>query len=197
VQATHPAASPILGCVGTLGTAFAFAALTLFTTRVFRPGKGWATTAGLGLLAAQIVGVAWVGVETGFHPFRVGESPELSPHVLLGVQGLCALWTSFESLAYHGKLRRQLRLGLVDAMLVNRFLLFGVAFGAVVLLWLDGVAIRVLLIATQIDPSAVRGFAYVSGSLLGLLTIVTAWITFFPPAAYTRFVLRRAATEGV
>jgi hypothetical protein len=162
-------------------------ALTLwgFTWRVFRRDTRWA--AGLFSLASCAVAGAFLGegLTSGFS----GASFD-AVWSQLGVvaRALAYLWAAIESLRYFGLLRRRLRLGLADPVLVNRFLLWGIA--ASTAFGIYAVALLNLLESSPHDVAAgvfSPAWALVT-SVLGLTSAACMWLAFLPPALYRRWI---------
>jgi hypothetical protein len=189
-------ATPTGRLLFSVGMSMAVAAIVLFWLfdwRVFRPRARWA--AALFVVAAGGLVACWAGMVHAEHtghdlagilskarPFSVG---------LLLLLSLNYVWGGVESLIYYGTLRRRLSIGLVDAVLVNRFLLWGVAslttaFLCISLLY--GV-LRGVVIAR--DPVALYTIA-----LAGVVMSVTWYLTFFAPERYRRWVRERASGGG-
>lgn len=155
--------------------------MAVFTWRVFRPHETWAAglVAGIGL--ALVAGYAFRAVSQGFE-----EMEHLGPAWVLSVatRAVCFLWSGLESLRYWSAARRRVRLGLLDALTANRFLLWSVwsGGGAFVL------GVHVVRTVSGLDPSLRVGLTLVGGVVCG----AAIWLTFFPPATYRRLVERRA-----
>jgi hypothetical protein len=101
-------------------------------------------------------------------------------------------WMAVESLRYHALLRRRLALGLADPVVTNRFLVWGAGAAAtsVLVLLLMGLYLQgITLLANSLSASVLV-------TVSGLVMSVVPWLTFAPPAAYLRFVSRRAARGG-
>jgi hypothetical protein len=100
------------------------------------------------------------------------------------------LWTAWESLRYHGAMRRRVRLGLADAAVSERFLLWGLmALSATA-----GVALNAIAIALRVpmlDPMLLLG-----SSFTGLCQTLLLLLVFAPPRAYLRWVRARAVASG-
>jgi hypothetical protein len=88
-------------------------------------------------------------------------------------------------------LRRRQRLGLADAVVVDRMRLW--AMGSIAS---STVSLVVLVMELAgVDPRASAQGALVIGSL-GLVAAVCMWLAFLPPARYTNWVQRRAHTRA-
>ena len=176
-------ASVALQLVATAASAFTVLALYVFTWRVFRPESRWAALLFAGGSALGL----WAGVGTAaISYFDATVSPSLVGRwIALSAlsYAICFGWAAIESLTYYVRLRRRLRLGLADPLLVNRFLLWGgaCAFAFVI----DGVLLAMALGGTDFntDPT-VRLLVSASG-----LTNAVAWfLGFTPPRWYVRWM---------
>lgn len=101
-------------------------------------------------------------------------------------RSLALAWGAAESLIYYAKSRRRMRLGLAEALVTNRFLLWGIGLASLTLL----MASTLLASLLGVDP-ALSGWVLLE-SLAGLVGASTLWLTFFPSKAYKAFVERRA-----
>jgi hypothetical protein len=130
-----------------------FACLLFFTPNVSSPKALWAQSL-TGATRLMIVGsvVAYL-IEVS------GESSR-KPQEMLGLRlvdsgaiAVTCFWTTFESLSYYRQLRRQLRLGLADRLVVNRVLLWGLmglAAGIAVVLDAGGMLMRSFMQASTL-----------------------------------------------
>jgi hypothetical protein len=136
-----------------------------FTWRVFRPGRTWAAVlCGVGswLLFAPIGG---------------------------GIAAITAYgWTSAESFLYYRNARRRLRIGLMEASVCNRFLLWARASGA----WLCLASLSGFLVALEVNPVSHGVFTLYKG-VMGLVNSVCMTLCFIPPQHYLDWLGRRAA----
>jgi hypothetical protein len=155
------------------------ALVALFAQRVFRPGSGPARV----LLAAACVwlalGVAgsWVLHVQATTAGLGGWLGRWGPNV--GILGAYA-WCTFESLAYHVRMRRRAALGFGEPLVANRLLLWGIGTGAIA-------AVALLHLAAQLAghyelPESLVGVT----SMFALATAISEWLAFFPPASYRK-----------
>jgi hypothetical protein len=181
----------VASAIGLLG-------VCIFTQRVFRPGSRGARRAVIAAGVLSALSLVGVGLAEGFE-VRVVNAP---PYwVGFAVREAALVWMAVESFLYFGQLRRRQRLGLVDPLLANRFLLFGLWAGAMSVLMLSDPLARVWywwLTGTTTDwvpevgrPIIVALIAVASA--LGAVTAATLFLAFFPTAGYRRWVARRAA----
>jgi hypothetical protein len=160
----------------------------IFVWWVFRRDERWA----LGLLTAVTAAafVAFAGlVSSGTLASGVSQAPWfwIEFAARLATPG----WLGLEAGRYYFQMKRRMRLGLADAVVVNRFLL-----------WTFAALFGLLMISTAIPPTvfgrthALSHLALVLMGLSGVGTAVCYWLAFFPPAAYRRRVYARAKAEA-
>jgi hypothetical protein len=165
-----------------------WAAIWVFTWRVFRPEATWARVLASGAIAALLL---LAGV-SGSRAIAVEDASVLvRPHVSGTLTLLLALasyvWTAAESLRYWALLRRRLALGLADPVVTNRFLLWGL--------------VAVFSFLSLVGPTlgAIAGIDTTENPLMRLTTAVAGLVcsaalalAFLPPASYVRWVRDRA-----
>lgn len=168
--------------------------ICLFTAGVFAPHSRWrwALFAGIVALAA---------VSRSMMVFRsVPGLLDGDPHQTVPFWDPAAVasfavgfgWMAAESLRYHALLRRRLALGLADPVVVDRFFVWGIGAAATCVL----VTLLLGLYLNGMTLMANSVAASVLATLSGLVFAVIPCLTFAPPAAYLRFVERRAARSG-
>jgi len=155
--------------------------LALFMQRVFHPGDAWASwlvwTCALCLFAGLVVSAlggdlegmtlssAWFWVEWMGYTAPFG-------------------WVAIASLRSFSSATRRARIGLCEAVVVNRYLLWA-AFGAL------QVASSVALIPMYSSYAEEQLFAAWADALVGgleLASLAVLWFVFFPPVAYRRWL---------
>jgi hypothetical protein len=124
------AAGPALLAVTLVAGNFGAAIAGFFGWRVFRPTSSAARAVAIALAVLLGLSVAAHVVVDGF---VLGASS--IPLLLTGVALRASAfgWTSIESFLQFHRLRKQLKVGLGDPVVCNRFLLFGIATAAIVL----------------------------------------------------------------
>lgn len=168
----------VIGYLITLG------GLSVFTWQVFGAKSRWrqllaGTMLAVGLVSAvAMVRGAWI-LYTGGPP-----SPPLWRVMLSGAFLTTFLWTSIESLRYHGLMRRRLALGLADPVIANRFLLWGGGAGL-------STALTIVPVVTAFSGPAAAPVSMLATTAAGLLNALVWWLSFTPPAAYLRWVRSR------
>jgi len=156
----------------------------VFTHYVFRSREAWAK--GFAVLVIVALATSWLAFP--YTRIYAENSRDLFWYDLFAVaRSLTVAWGAAESLVYYVKSRRRMRLGLAEALVTNRFLLWGIGLASLTLL----MASTLLASAMGVDP-AVSGWV-LAESFAGLVGASTLWLTFFPSKAYKAFVERRAA----
>ena len=101
-------------------------------------------------------------------------------------------WTSVESFRHFLSSRRRLRLGLSEASVCNRFLLWAMASGG----WVCVSVLAGILLALAENPLEGGIFTLCVG-VTGLVNSVCMSLCFMPPARYLEWLRRRAAAVQV
>lgn len=165
-----------------------WAAVWVFTWKVFRPGSALARTGVYASFAVLLVlsGLA-VGAAASGDGASIGHHPARTLATVLLAQVLY-VWTAAESLAYWRRMRKRVALGLADPVVANRFLLWA---------W-----VALLSFASLLAPLVLTlmGASYQTSAVGRLVTAVSGIgcavalsLAFLPPDAYLRRL--RAATE--
>ena len=159
------------------------AATALFNWLVFRRAAGWAR----GLAYAMALGFAGLSLfDLTQTPFFESGARGLYLEIGSWMRIACLLWGASESIHFYTIMRRRRQIGLADAVLTNRFLLWGLGIGAA------GIGSVIGTIGTTLAaPEAAPAWVYRSSSLHGLLSAVTMWLAFLPPRAYCRAITAR------
>lgn len=155
-----------------------YALMAAFVWRVFRQDSA------VGRLG---FGLALLGLAGGFALQLVQAQPG-GPSALrpgfwlnLAVTSLLYAWVACESLAYWWRLRKRVRIGLASALVANRFLLWGIATGAVFFLW-----IHMAVSLASSETMSLSGGQYLVIALLGFVCAGACWTAFLPPGFYRR-----------
>jgi hypothetical protein len=164
--------------------------LLLFGWRVFRPRLPMAKAGAWG--GVLIFAAIWL------HDLATGAFAETAGFGLRTLVFTPYLWVFAESLAYHRRMRRRLRLGLADPVTTNRFLLFAIWTGGVVAvtsLGLLGAALARLGGGEAAGQELFSNTAILTLTRLCSLPIaISIWLTFFAPSRYCDWLERRAPT---
>jgi hypothetical protein len=97
------------------------------------------------------------------------------------------LWGSVEALHYYAAMRRRLALGLANPVVTNRFLLWGIAMTAGVIVTLTSVF---MTLSGMIGPDS---WPYLIIGIFSFVSPAAQWLAFFPPRAYCEWVESRVA----
>jgi hypothetical protein len=183
-----PGVAPVF-FVATSVMMFAISMNYFFTWRVFRPDATWAATlcvVGTWLLVAPIGGVnehiAAKGIDAGIESAVVWTVP------IMGAVLASFAWTGAESFRYYLSTRRQLRLGLVEAAVCNRFLMWSLGSST----WLFMATLAGGLLSIGVNPLNHGGFTFLVG-VSGLVNSTCMGLCFMPPERYVAWLARRAA----
>ena len=156
----------------------------LFVLSVFRPADRWARV----LFGALMVGL-WGGfvglvVVSGFRTPMIGHPMWLLQYSVIWVY---PLWSTVESFRYYAMMRRRRVLGLADPLVVNRFLLWGLAsLMTAMTIWVASITFAVMLDAVLLARWTPIIRVVTAG--IGLVTISCYALTFFPPARYANWL---------
>jgi hypothetical protein len=171
-----------LSCVGVFG-------VVCFNYLVFRPGQTWALRLVWLSAVTMTTGYVGYGLTGGFsHGYFAG----VWFWLFYGTYIAAAAWVMAEPIRYYGIMRRRLRLGLTDPLVVNRFILWGGGSVCRFAMLVTGVVSGALFehIPPELWPD-VNWLTYIAVAIAGFGLSVTYWLTFFPTRAYVRFVTRR------
>jgi hypothetical protein len=174
---------------GNASTMIGLSAALVFSWRVFSPGERWPLWLGGAFAASMLAG--WLGSAASGAFETVSYA---NGWFLLLNAGMLAinLWVGIEPLVYYAKLRKRVRLGLAEPLIVDRFLLWGLGSLARAALVVMGPIGELCL--RSLGEEGRQAFTTVSlaiSGLLGLSASVSYWLTFNPTPAYVRWVQRR------
>jgi hypothetical protein len=164
----------------------------VFNYRVFRRGTRlgqWLLAGGIAWLVAGYIGCAasgsfWHGRPEGFWFW-----------LLYSGFTAASLWTLSEPLLYFAALRKRLRLGLAEPLVVDRFLLWGVGSAARFAMLAIGAFSMLRMSGEASDLAAVAAPTFLASGLAGIGVAVSYGLAFFPPRNYVAFVMRRAQSR--
>jgi hypothetical protein len=173
---------------------FGCSCFLFFTVRVFRPEVRWAAwCAWLGTF-----GLLYAGVGTAIALIMyVDPAESMAQARFPGAMFLLVLacvwgWTALESLRYYRMMRKRMALGLADAVVTNRFLLWSLN-GLTSVGWLS-VAITMYARGVNLATSPL---AVSTTSAGGLANAVLLLLIFMPPAPYLRWIERSARNAAL
>ncbi len=181
LAASRPGVATPLLVFGTLLLHGGVACLTVFVGRVFRPGRGgqlvmWTLCIALAVAALATAADAFAGTRTW---------AAASVFLRIGIYG----WATTESGMQWFAARRREALGLADPAVVNRYLLWTLGIGSVLLLWSHS-AWQLF----QAEPA--RGTSYVAIAVLGSMCAGSLWLAFFPSDWWLRHLSARRSVSN-
>ena len=184
-QGTIAAMNIELWLTGVVVMDVGLACLYAFTARVFHPGRLWAVVLVVLLTAASLTsGVGAVAVMRAAAPdslsFQVTR-----PWILLGQVASAAgfAWIGVESWIQMVMARRRHALGIGDAVVANRFLLWVLFAGFATGMNVANTCALVAGISAIESPTVQTAMA-----VFGLGAAVAMYLAFLPPAAYLRWL---------
>jgi hypothetical protein len=156
------------------------------TWRVFYPSRGWALR--LCLVETALLFTSWQAVILiGEHSSGTGFTPWFHLHV--ASRGAAFAWCAIAAARHHGRLRRQLALGLADPFLCHRFLAWAIGMGA-----------TTGMLVAAVFTNVTRGVlvfawppALLAVSILGLVGAASLWLAFLPPTRYVRWITEKGS----
>ncbi len=184
-MASHGTLAPErIGMMLGLGKSFGLIAqLTqgLFIWRVFRPEAKWAGCLVAGLCSANVIAF----MAFAHHgSFSNGVLPLSLFAVEFAIRISASIWLCCEAGRYYHLMRLRRGLGLADPIVTNRFLLWTLAgISGLVML---STSVPPVLYPTTTNP--LMALDIVLFSVSGLASAFFYMLTFFPPAAYRRWI---------
>lgn len=185
---------------GTLAMLVGQAGVYLFTWRTFRPESARAKAA---VVLGCAVGAVGFLIEAGDGGFALRIVPGLGHWLSWLGRTAPMVWVAVECLRYRSLLLRRVRIGLADPVVANRVGLWGVwaaaGFLNVAADLVSRLVYRALAGTTEAVPELLRPVFFVTTNttmVLGAVSAVTLFLTFFPPRAYLRWVRSRAAAQA-
>ena len=188
--------APALIAFAQLLLALAFSGLFGFSCRTYGPDCAWRR--GLAVLGVCACLASWLGIGwfEGFGPRGGVATLALA---LVRVAGV--VWAFLETGRYALRMRRRARIGLADPVVANRFALWSVWMG--ILLLGMGVAVGVRWAQIElsagrqlIDVEVIVSVTRVAFAVFGGVAATTMWLSFFPPQRYERW-LREGSLAAV
>ena len=158
----------------------------LFIRSAFRPGTSWATALVILGTLCLLAGAIILSLVSGF-------SNSLDdPGYLIEWIGytIPCIWICCEGFASHAAAQKRVRMGLCDAIVANRYLLFAyfgffqTAACAADLLWAHG------------NSTGAASTALATGllSVTEIASVAALWLAFFPPSFFANWIARRTKT---
>jgi hypothetical protein len=165
-----------------------FVTVSLFTWQVFRRDSRAARAAAITI---AVLGVAVLALGAIIAPaLQLGAAWTLEPgtpvhYARLVISAAAFAWASVEAARYYWAARKRTRIGLLDPLIANRFLLWAVWSGSALTL----LGLRALHQA-MVDPAlgvTIPSLA-IAQMFAGLVCAMTVWLTFAAPSFYRNMV---------
>jgi hypothetical protein len=182
-----PVTSRLLFLVAWSGLVAAAICLTMFWQRVYHPRRAGARA--LTVLLVVLLLCSLLGLLASLSDVNIADSPWYL--FGLAVQGIVYALNGSSSAHYHVLLRRRMRLGLAEPVVVNRVLLWGIAAWAITVQYIY--SLTYILITGHRSTS---GFGTLLVSSLGLVAAGTMLLAFLAPRWYLRRIERGAAIHS-
>jgi len=164
-----------------------------FTWQAFRPHETWGKAIVAVASAFMLLGMAISTRALLAAPPDAMSQLVAKNGLFIAMVGYCGcfLWSAIEGFLHYANARKRLALGLADAVVVNRFWLWGV-FG----LTATGINISSFIgNALGVDPSQ-SPLVLIPMGVLGFVASAAMYLAFLPPASYLAFVRSRFATQN-
>lgn len=164
-----------------------------FTRLVFRPEELWAKVL-VGAMTA-VLWVSWIAyVADGSMAAGV---PGTAYWVMMSVIGTYPSWSGIEAFRYYRIMRRRVVLGLAQPVVVNRFLLWGLAsMCAAASIWVINIPSLLGVLSSGGTVNPLMSICMMVTGLFGLATVCLYWLTFFPPTWYLERLEEPAGDEA-
>jgi hypothetical protein len=175
----------------TLLTQIGILLIYAFTWQVFRPTAAWGRALVGGAALLLFSSMLGAGYALAIAPADAPSTLVARTWLLIGMIGYCGcfVWSAIEGFVHWRDARRRLALGLADAVVVNRFLLWALfGIGATGINVASGIGA-----ALGLDPSK-SAFVLVPMGVLGFFSSVAMYLAFLPPAAYLERIRASART---
>jgi hypothetical protein len=167
-------------------TDLGFVAEVAFVWIVFRREEGWARA----LACLLALGCLAMPVVNHFVPWPDGVPSAAWPRA--AVRTACHGWAAVEALRYARLMRKRVRFGLAEPVVADRFFLWGLGSASAALMQ-DTLTAGGALYVRQAQEG--HPLLWI-GATFGLIAAVAFGLSFFPPAAYARYVARRMRAEA-
>jgi hypothetical protein len=165
-----------------------------FTMKVFRAGAAWAMS--VAWLGTAVLVWSGIGIVSAFIGYT--DTAEITAHARLPLAGMVAVlalsyvWTALEGLRYYRMMRKRMALGLAEAVVTNRFLLWTLS-GLTSTAWISYSAL-LLAAGENLARNPINVSVTCAGGIANTVFLV---LIFMPPAAYTRWVERSARAASL
>jgi len=181
VSTSNPAIANAGYAIGTVAVAAGVLAKCVFNWLVYRRESIPAKIVVFGVGGLMLVIIATHTLDGQWVPMTAIAWDSLGRSL---TQVGCLLWGSGESLYYWSRMRRRLKLGLADSVIVNRFLMWGLGAGFAGV----GTGIGVTAEIMTGIPTLQIPWVVSTSSVFGFVAAVSIYLAFVPPERYVRYV---------
>jgi hypothetical protein len=185
--ATDPRAPSFLAGISAVAVAGGASSKAIFNWKIYHPESRGVAAIAFAAIALLAVAVLGEGLTTGYAP----DSWMKPGWILLreAVQVVVLLWGAAEALVWWERMRRRVRVGLGDALVASRFLLWGIGAGMAGIGSLFGAVIALVegRGLTELPELTVLL------SMFGMTSAVSLWLAFATPQWFKRRVLTHVA----
>jgi len=182
---SNPGFSNASFALGMIASASGVLAKCVFNWTVYRRSSIFAMTVTVAV-AATLLGLLGLHVMNGqWAPSGAMAWDSLARS---STQVACLLWGSTESMLYWSKMKKRQKLGMADAVIVDRFLMWGLGAGFAGFGTGLGVVAEIIIGV----PSLQIPWVVSSSSFFGFVAAVAIYLAFVPPARYIAFIRGRA-----
>jgi hypothetical protein len=184
----YPAAARPMAWANAVGLAVAAACILVAWWKIYHPASRWGPWV-VSLWTALVAAVVLMELGRSAAELAPGANPWEAHRIL--VQGGAFLAIAWSGFRYHARLRRRMRIGLADPVVVNRIWLWNLAASGVTLQCAYILAIPYL--NAIFDAERVAPAFY---GITGLIIALCITHAFYPPQGYLERIRRRAGLEG-
>ena len=183
---SSPELAKVLVAIASTTVATGVSAKYVFNWLIYHPGSRVAKAVVFTAMALLVGSIVGDGLTNHFAP-EAWQKPGFST-VRQVVQVGALLWGSAEAFGWWRRMQRRVAIGLGDALVANRFLLWSIGAGAAGL----GSAIGTVVGALAGRPMTELPALTLALSLFGLASASALWLAFVPPARYLARIRRQA-----
>jgi hypothetical protein len=179
---TSPNLSRFLVAIASTTIAVGVGANFIFNWLIYHPRSRFVRGIAFTAIAALAVSIVGDGLTNRFAP-EAWHKPGFA-QLRQFAQVAAMLWASAEAFSWYGRMQRRVAIGLGDALVANRFLLWSIGAGSAGLGSAFGIVVGLVSGRQMTEMPAVTLVL----SLAGLAAASALWLGFVPPARYVAWV---------
>lgn len=188
--ASAPEAPSVWAGLSALAVGSGAASKSIFNWKIYHPRSRAVAAVSIGAIVLLAVAIVADGMTTGFAP-----AAWMQPGWVLVRQALqvgVLFWGAIEALLWWRRMQRRARLGIGDAVVANRFLLWAIGAGMAG----SGSLIGSLVGLSLGQPLSELPALALTLSGFGMASACALWLAFAPPEAYVRRIRSNAARSA-